>query len=126
MFFIRPQRQSKNEDLISSKGKHLICKICKTPISQPCYLLAIDGTTPYHTFYNPSHFRFDIMTLSRCQSVIDVSEPSSEYTWFVGYAWIILCCASCYEHLGWRFENEEKTPIKFFAMIADKLEIAAT
>ena len=126
MFFVRPQRRFKNEDHISSKGKHFICKICKTPVSQPRYLLAIDGDTPYHTFYNPSHRRFDVMTLSFCQSVLDVSPPSAEYAWFVGYIWIVLCCASCYEHLGWRFESAEKSPKQFFAMIADKLETAAS
>lgn len=124
MFLVRPHQQSKfGIDSFINKNK-FVCKICKNTISQQHCLFSIQGNTPYHTFYNPNHHRFDIMILSHCQSLLDLSPPSLEYTWFAGYTWVILCCASCYEHLGWRFENAEKHLQQFFGMIQDKLEIA--
>ncbi len=123
MFFVRPQHHSKLKIDLSKNKNKLVCKICRIPISDQKYLFSINNTTPYHTFYNPSQFRFDIMTLSYCQSVFDASSPSYEYTWFAGYAWIILCCASCHEHLGWRFESNTKQPAQFFGMIQTKLDI---
>ncbi|MBF0279347.1 MAG: hypothetical protein HQM13_16240 [SAR324 cluster bacterium] len=122
MFLVRPQNRSKIELDASKNRNRLVCKICKTLISQQSYLIAVDGKTPYYTFYNPSHYRFDIMTLSNCYSVLDVSPFSFDYTWFAGYAWSVLCCSSCYEHLGWRFRNQEKNPPLFFALIQNKLE----
>jgi len=122
MFLVRPVNQSGNEIDLSNNENKLVCKICKTLISQQHYLFSIESGTPYHTFYNPNHYRFDIMTLTHCQAVHDASPPALEHSWFHGYAWVILCCASCFEHLGWRFESPEKNPARFFGIIQDKLE----
>ncbi|MBF0289652.1 MAG: hypothetical protein HQM14_17710 [SAR324 cluster bacterium] len=122
MFFVRPQHQSQLKTGLSEDKNKLVCKICRVPVSDHKYLFAINNKTPYHTFYNPGQIRFDIMTLTYCQFVFDASPPSLEFTWFAGYAWVILCCTTCYEHLGWRFENNEKQPAQFFAMIQSKLE----
>jgi hypothetical protein len=29
--------------------------------------------------------------------------PSTQDSWFPGYAWTIAYCARCYSHLGWKF-----------------------
>lgn len=123
MFLVRPRHQFK-EEIEPSTPCHFVCKICQTAISQPQYLLSLGGHTPYHTFHNPSGYRFDIMVFSRCQSLVELTLPCLEHTWFAGYAWVILCCATCQEHLGWGFENEAKNPHRFFGMIQDKLELA--
>lgn len=33
--------------------------------------------------------------------------PTSQATWFPGYAWQILTCSACGTHVGWRFTEEE-------------------
>ncbi len=125
MWFIKPERNSRLRLDLPSQKDRLICKICKTWISEFSYLCVIDSDSPYHTFENLNGHRFDIMTLSLCKSVIDVSPPSFEHTWFSGYAWVILCCEKCHEHLGWRFESSEKKPPKFFGLIQEKLEVSS-
>lgn len=29
--------------------------------------------------------------------------PSTQDTWFPGYAWTIMCCSRCFGHLGWKY-----------------------
>lgn len=121
MFFIHPRHQSQIK-FETSDGKKLVCTVCQNPISSSHYLFAIDGSTPYHTFENPNQSRFDIMTLSYCYALTDASPPCSEFTWFPGYDWVIVCCSFCREHLGWRFVSSEKQPEVFFGMIQSKLK----
>lgn len=122
MFFVRPKRHFQtNLDQKKSRTK-FVCKICKTQISDQKYLFSINNSTPFHTFYNPNHYRYDILTFTQCQSVLDATPPTSEFTWFAGYSWSILICSNCTEHLGWRFENSELSPAQFFGMIHERLE----
>ncbi|HLC15108.1 MAG TPA: cereblon family protein [Thermodesulfovibrionia bacterium] len=99
-----------------------ICRICRTVISEERFLLEVSGSAFEHTFANPHGYRFNIYTFSECQSVIDASKHSFEHTWFPGYAWVIVCCAVCMEHLGWRFESANEKPSLFFGLIKEKLE----
>jgi len=36
-----------------------------------------------------------------------ISDTTTEFTWFNGYAWRIAVCAKCRQHLGWRFESPQ-------------------
>ena len=99
-----------------------LCKACKTVIADERFLLGVNGETYEHSFTNPHGYHFNLYTFSECQSVIDASLPSFEYTWFPGYAWIIVTCAVCLEHLGWRFESAKNKPANFYALIKEKLE----
>ena len=120
---IKTQRESHSDtDLAEGKNK-FVCKVCKSVISEEAYLLIINSSTPYHTFTNPHGHTFHLVLFSHCESILPASPPSSEYTWFPGYTWTILCCTTCYEHLGWRFEGSNKMPSRFYGMIRNRLEI---
>jgi hypothetical protein len=110
------QRAPEKENVI------YICRACKTPITEERYLIKIRDDSFQHTFYNPHGFKFTIFTFGFCQSLLDISRPSYEYTWFSGYEWISQCCAKCLEHLGWRFQSGNQKPSQFFALIHEKIE----
>lgn len=38
----------------------------------------------------------------RCRFILE-GRPSTQDSWFPGYAWTILYCGRCYNHLGWKF-----------------------
>ena len=54
-------------------------------------------------FVNPHGYLHEIVTLRRAENLFATGRPSTEFTWFPGYAWEIAWCGRCSEHLGWRF-----------------------
>ncbi|CAI5709682.1 unnamed protein product [Hyaloperonospora brassicae] len=70
------------------------------------------------TFVNPGGHVFQVLTLrevDRAHVIVDMARRAED-TWFVGYAWSIAHCSSCYQHLGWRFDRVDATrsPTTFF------------
>ncbi|MCP5463568.1 MAG: hypothetical protein H7A33_00925 [Deltaproteobacteria bacterium] len=98
------------------------CAACFNELSDETHLCSVgDAGSPFHSFLNPAGFHFDLITVNVCQGVMTIPEPSFEYSWFPGYAWSILGCAKCNEHVGWKFQCDEQEPQKFYALIKDKL-----
>ena len=56
------------------------------------------------TFVNAHGIVHQIMTTRFSQMITMLSEPTEEHSWFPGYAWTIINCAICGNHLGWRFD----------------------
>jgi cereblon len=107
---------------ITEGEEAFLCYLCKTKITEKKYIIKVSGNTPYHSFINPYGFSYNVITVSYCEMVREDSVPVSEHTWFPGYAWRILSCAHCSEHLGWRFISvKEKIPTSFYGLIRDKL-----
>ncbi len=44
--------------------------------------------------------------------------PTSEFTWFGGFAWSLALCGNCNAHLGWRYQGAQ---VSFFGLILDRL-----
>jgi len=97
------------------------CAACHTKITKEKHLCSIDSDSPFQSFINPNGFYFDVITFTECESVIDLPESTIEHTWFPGYAWRILGCSKCNQHLGWTFEAADKSPAKFYGLIRDRL-----
>lgn len=97
------------------------CSSCYTEISKEKYLCSVNSDSPFQSFMNPSGFYFDVLTFSECESVIDIPHSTFEHTWFPGYAWRIIGCAKCSTHLGWAFQSAQRTPVKFYGLIRDRL-----
>ncbi len=102
--------------------KRLVCRVCGTRISDMRYLTSVDGGSPNRVFRNPNGFVYEILTLSRCESVTDASPPILRDSWFPGYPWIVLNCSHCNVHLGWRYEHTGRIPSTFYGIIRNRLE----
>jgi hypothetical protein len=50
-----------------------------------------------------------------------IGEPTTEHTWFSGYAWSYAVCTGCLTHLGWYFTDGRS----FFGLILDRLVLRA-
>jgi hypothetical protein len=94
---------------------------CRTPITEKKYMAGIQGESPFRTFINPFGISFAIITFLYCENVLDASEQSHEATWFPGYAWTILACGRCREHLGWRYSGSGMEPYQFYGLIRETL-----
>ena len=107
---------------ITEGDEAFLCFLCKVKITEKKYIVTVSGGTPYHTFTNPYGFFYNVMTVSYCEMVRESSDPVLEHSWFPGYAWSILTCIGCSEHLGWRFTSAGKNqPSSFYCLIRDKL-----
>ena len=67
----------------------------------------------FQWFANPNGDEFELVAVARARNVRPVprQRPVSEATWFAGYAWVPLQCASCGAHVGWLFTRiDESSP----------------
>jgi hypothetical protein len=99
------------------RGIILACVRCRAAITTSAAAVAVSGSHA-HTFTNPDGFRFHIGCFSRAHGAGASGVPTTDWTWFPGYAWQIEHCASCAEHLGWRFSSSDKA---FHGLILDRL-----
>ena len=76
---------------------------------------------------NPHGYHHRFLTFSgilSCADVFYVGEPTLEHTWFKNYAWEIMCCSQCRNHLGWRYTASNKQT--FFGLRIDSLCMTPT
>lgn len=95
----------------------LVCKTCGTVITRQEYGIEVNGAHR-HTFMNPAGVVFRIGCFSEAGGCYVMGAPTTEYTWFAGYAWRYIVCAGCLSHLGWHYRAGEGG---FFGLILDQL-----
>jgi cereblon len=62
-------------------------------------------------YCNPAGLVHDVLTVGEVfpNAVALEGDPSSEFSWFPGFAWTVAVCVRCRQHLGWQFTPEEAT-----------------
>jgi|GEM_PF-939266 len=104
------------------KKRSILCAGCRTVITSSRYGIQIEHNHE-HTFFNPAGIIFEILCFSQARNIFIHGEPSTEFSWFKGYAWEIITCRRCVAHLGWRFSREGTY---FFGLIKQKLISSST
>ena len=84
--------------------RRLLCRSCGSPVTTEAERIAIDGQH-VHRRTNPTGIDFEFGCFSAAPGAETVGEPTAEFTWFAGYAWIYSVCRVCATHLGWHFEG---------------------
>lgn len=80
------------------------------------------GCASVQAFPNPYGQMRVILTVKDARSIVAAGDPTTEFTWFAGYAWQVAYCASCREHLGWLFETASvDPPRRFWGLLKDAL-----
>jgi hypothetical protein len=93
--------------------KSVRCRNCSYTITDPTL-----ERQPYeHTFRNPGGYSFHVVCYSDAPGTIDAGDPTTEHSWFAGYAWSFAVCAQCHQHLGWWFLGRDR----FAGLIAQRL-----
>jgi cereblon len=88
----------------------LRCRFCETVVGSEDDLFCMRATTPIQAFPNPAGILYEILTLGDAHNLIFVGPPTTEFTWFTGYAWDVAHCAACTSHLGWRYLQVSPSP----------------
>ena len=81
------------------------CAWCQNRVANEKDRFRYDGKDEF-TFSNPEGIRFAIITFSRTLGCQEAGEPTSEHTWFPGYAWSYCQCDRCGQHLGWYYAGK--------------------
>ena len=98
------------------------CGACSTALASS------DATFPISKLHyvNPAGVNHSLLTVRAVHgnSMLFVGAPSTEHSYFNGYAWQIAYCQLCRSHLGWRFTAQEDSlvPRQFFAFSRDNVK----
>jgi hypothetical protein len=102
--------------------RHLVCSTCAFPITTGDQRTQVIGSHQ-HTFANPHGLVFRIGCYRAAPGCMPVGPESTEFAWFVGYAWTVQVCGRCAAHLGWSFRSSLQL---FYGLIVDRLLDAPT
>ena len=95
----------------------ILCRACDAQVSDRALLFAMDSDRIERVFSNPGGYLHDIVTVRDAWSLTSASPPSTEFSWYPGYAWEIVLCASCAAHLGWAFSaTTDRQPARFYGL----------
>ncbi|XP_072027425.1 protein cereblon-like [Amphiura filiformis] len=116
------QRLRRILDLLK-KCTILVCKGCGQHIANKSdvFCMSLDG--PMANYVNPGGYVHETLTLYRAQNLNLIGRPSTENSWFPGYAWTILQCRHCTSHMGWKFTATKRKmkPEKFWGLTRSAL-----
>jgi hypothetical protein len=93
------------------------CRACGHDVTQRSLAIAVGGAHE-HTFRNPAGYSFHVVCFADAPGCAAAGAPTSEATWFAGYAWQLALCSACGEHLGWWYVGAADA---FAGLIAPRL-----
>jgi hypothetical protein len=120
----RPERKDEPEEQVRDKTarpRWLCCRVCRAPIAEAEAKLDW-GDRPL-IFANPQGALFELLTVRDATGVHVLGEPTTDATWFSGYAWQVVICRRCLNHLGWSYSATApgSSPSFFFGLIRGEL-----
>ncbi len=118
--FRKPSQQADRDLKINtddSADDRILCANCLAAVTT--HRAAIEVNSSFsHNCANPYGFTYRIGCFATAPGCVASGSPTSEATWFPGYAWQMANCANCFNHLGWHFLSEED---RFFGLILAQL-----
>lgn len=104
------------------------CKRCSTQIASYSDIFAMAKGNVNANYCNPAGYIHETLTVHKTleDSVRIVDRPSTEFSWFPGYAWQIAVCMRCQSHIGWKFIAVTKNlkPKTFFGLSCKSLVVS--
>ncbi len=101
----------------------IVCAGCGATVSTEFDLAGIMSRPIRKEYQNTQGFKCEVLTVASATNVAPTTEPTSDFTWFEGYAWSVVQCLRCSAHLGWKYSavSPEVDPLSFFGLIADRV-----
>lgn len=106
------------------KCRVLICRRCNIQLGDQAEIFSLSSEGPQGAFVNPGGHVHETLTLYRAKNLRLTGTPSTEYSWFPGYAWTIAECGRCFSHIGWKFTatSRQLVPDKFYGFSRRSIE----
>lgn len=99
------------------KHHPIVCRVCGHSITSSAHTIQVDGNH-LHTCTNPKGITFHVRCFAAAPGCMNQGNPTTDFTWFAGYAWNYSLCSQCLSHLGWFFQSGSHS---FFGLINDHL-----
>ncbi|KAI1234579.1 hypothetical protein IHE44_0003637 [Lamprotornis superbus] len=109
---------------IMNKCTSLCCKQCQdTEITTKNEIFSLSLCGPMAAYVNPHGYIHETLTVYKASNLSLNGRPSTEHSWFPGYAWTIAQCRICGSHMGWKFTatRKELSPPKFWGLTRSAL-----
>lgn len=116
--FSDPETEAEEELDLGLSGVNYLCKFCRRKITTSSERIAVNGQHA-HICANPYGLLFEVGCFAKAVGCQTTGTPTTEFTWFPGYAWAIALCAGCANHLGWHYTG--KPPSEFYGLILGNL-----
>jgi cereblon len=116
----RAKRRLPADEESAGRSKRILCRWCGEALSDVSAIFATSASGTAQTFLNPYGFLHEVVTVRWARSLTLSGPPTTEFTWYPGYAWEVASCGRCRAHVGWAFRavsNEE--PERFWALRRD-------
>lgn len=113
----REPRSSREPSSAAERERRLFCARCRHTITHQNQQIEANGAHT-HAFINPHGLTFHIGCFRDAPGCTPLGAPTTEFTWFPGYAWRVADCAKCAVHLGWLFTSSSDA---FYGLIVDRL-----
>jgi len=110
----RPWRDAEDD---AGEDRSLVCSVCQLRITDESLRVERAGAHD-HVFVNPGGYVHRVRCFAAATGVSEQGTPATAFSWFPGYSWQILHCASCNVHIGWRFRGGDDT---FYGFVAERL-----
>ncbi|KAK7072706.1 hypothetical protein SK128_017287 [Halocaridina rubra] len=109
---------------VLSKCKMLSCGHCHELVANTTDIFSMSVEGPQGTFVNPGGYVHEMLTVTKAQNLTYFSRPSTEHSWFPGYAWTVASCNACRSHMGWKFTATKRKlkPQKFYGLTRRAVE----
>jgi hypothetical protein len=99
-------------------GRRIVCAACGHPITTEPQRIEMNGCHE-HRCVNPDGVIFHIGCFQRAPGCVTHGVPTTEFTWFPGFAWNFALCSGCSTLLGWAYHAVDAPA--FFGLILDRL-----
>jgi cereblon len=85
----------------------LACSVCGDKIGRKKDVFSLPGAEgvvgAYVNSHGVVHQTVTLREITPQTMIVLQGRPTEQDSWFPGFAWTIVCCGRCYNHLGWRF-----------------------
>ncbi|XP_053378068.1 protein cereblon-like isoform X2 [Mercenaria mercenaria] len=108
---------------IICKCSILCCKDCNEQIADMSNVFSMSVSGPLSAYVNPGGHVHETVTVHQAENLNLIGRPSTDHSWFPGYAWTIAQCKRCSAHMGWKFTTRRKDliPHKFWGLCRSSL-----
>ena len=105
------------EQVRARPEEFLVCSACSHPVTTLGQRVEIEGAH-LHRCFNPTGIGFDLACFQEAWGTSTLGEATDYFSWFQGFAWQVVTCEECCDHLGWYYQAENHY---FYGLIIQKL-----
>ena len=109
------------------KFTNINCRLCNEQFCTKSNVFSMSKQGFMGAYLNPGGVVHETLTVYKLKNFHIISpRPSTQHSWFPGYAWQIITCKQCNNHIGWKFTNALPylKPEKFFGLTRKAIKYA--